>query len=132
MVDHSINHPIQTAQQGTSRHPKQSLPKRYILGHFERFSLEKQAIEVDVNGVSVPDVAEDIFAVSVSEPDDEADHGHDRRRPRVVRASAVPLRRLGEGAWKMAVEYRGSESFEQFVEELLPVIAGLKMRSRRI
>ena len=76
-----------------------------------------------MDGVSVSGVTEDVLAVSVSEADDEADHRHDRRRPRVVRPRPIPLRWLGKGAREMPVEDRRGKAGQQLVEVFLALFA---------
>ena len=100
------------------------IPEWYILGYFESLSFEKQAIEINVDGVSIPPVAQNVFSVSVSQSNDESHHGHDGGRASVIGPRAIPLTGLGKGAWEMTVEDRRRESFTQFVKGAFPILAG--------
>ena len=57
-------------------------PEWNIFGYFKRFSLQEEAVEIYVNGVTISHVTENVLSVSISEP-------HDEPNLRLVRASKV-------------------------------------------
>ena len=55
--------------------------EKFFLGPSKRDALVEEAVEVDVDALAGSDVDEDVFAVTVAEPEDVAHRAPRRARP---------------------------------------------------